>query len=127
MNRSDGPAQAPRCPPNSIAAAADGALLLFEKTGALFGRRGEIQDSRDRYAYAASAFLPQRLGKFVVLTIVTVDHRKRQDSASTRRQHYTAGFPLSGATQWDLPWKRAFPASTDRSTLDVSHLAADRD
>ena len=72
------------------------ALLLFDEADAIFGKRSETKDSRDRYANMESAYLLQRLESFGGVAILTTNLRGNIDDAFTRRFDLVAHFPFPG-------------------------------
>jgi hypothetical protein len=61
------------------AAEVGGAILLFDRVDALFGRRREVTDSLDRYANIQISYLLQRMEAYRALAI----GRGRSSAAST--------------------------------------------
>ena len=60
-------------------------VLLFDEADAIFGKRSEVQDARDRYANVEVAYLLQRMESFDGLAILTTNLRANLDEAFTRR------------------------------------------
>lgn len=55
------------------AAQEGGAILLFDEADALFGKRSEVKDSRDRYANIEVSYLLQRMECYPGLAILTTN------------------------------------------------------
>src|SRR5207245_30617 len=55
------------------AAEQSGAILLFDEADALFGKRGEVKDSHDRYANIEVSYLLQRMETYPGLAILTTN------------------------------------------------------
>jgi ATPase family associated with various cellular activities (AAA) len=106
-----------------FAAAESGAVLLFDEGDALFGKRTQVRDSRDRYANLEISYLLQRLETFRGIAIVTTNVREAVDTAFTRRMRFlvTFGFPDTG--QRATLWRRAFPPGVPTDGLDPVRLA----
>jgi hypothetical protein len=104
-------------------AAEAGAVLLFDEGDALFGRRTQVRDSRDRYANLEVSYLLQRLETFSGISIITTNQKESIDSAFTRRIRFVVGFPFPDAEQRARLWERAFPASVPVDGLDPVRLA----
>ena len=66
-------------------AARKGAILFFDEADALFGKRGEVKDSHDRYANQEISFLLQRIEKFPGVVIVASNIAAHIDEAFARR------------------------------------------
>ncbi|WP_169737014.1 ATP-binding protein, partial [Deinococcus pimensis] len=74
------------------AAEGGGCVLLFDEADALFGRRGEVREARDRYANHGVNFLLQRLESFHGLLVLTTNLEGDLDEAFTRRVRIVARF-----------------------------------
>lgn len=100
-----------------------GVLLLFDEADALFGKRSEVKDSRDRYANIEVAYLLQRMEAFQGLAILTTNLKSSIDRAFHRRLRFTVNFPFPDAAQRAAIWSLVFPAATPISGLDPEKLA----
>jgi SpoVK/Ycf46/Vps4 family AAA+-type ATPase len=105
------------------AAEEGGALLLFDEADALFGKRGEISDSRDRYANIEVGYLLQRMEAYQGLAVLTTNLKASLDRAFQRRLRFTVNFPFPDAAQREAIWTRIFPARTPTRGLDPKRLA----
>jgi SpoVK/Ycf46/Vps4 family AAA+-type ATPase len=84
-------------------------ILFFDEADAMFGKRTEILDSKDRYANQGVSYLLQRIEKFDGLVILATNHENNFDEAFKRRilSRIHIGRP-------DVPeriklWNRALP------------------
>jgi hypothetical protein len=100
-----------------------GAVLLFDEGEAVFGRRTQVKDSRDRYANLEVSYLLQRLETFGGIAIVTTNNREGIDPAFLRRMRFVVNFPFPDAEQRALLWRRAFPPDVPTDGLDPARLA----
>ena len=105
------------------AAEEGGVLLLFDEADALFGKRGEVKDSIDRYANIEVGYLLQRMENFQGLAILTTNLKSSLDKACQRRLRFSVDFPFPDAAQREAIWQRVFPAKTPREGLDTKLLA----
>jgi len=105
------------------AAEASGAVLLFDEADALFGKRGEVKDSHDRYANLEVAYLLQRMESYRGLAILTTNLRSNLDRAFVRRLRFVVQFPFPDAPQRAEIWRRAFPVATPLDGIDPDALA----
>ena len=105
------------------AAEEGGVLLLFDEADALFGKRGDVKDSHDRYANIEVSYLLQRMEAYQGLAILTTNLKSAVDKAFARRLRFTVTFPFPDATQREAIWKRIFPPSTPTRELDPRKLA----
>ena len=67
------------------AASVGGALVLFDEGDALFGKRSEVSDARDRYANIEVAYLLQRVETFEGFVIISTNLIGNVDQAFQRR------------------------------------------
>jgi hypothetical protein len=105
------------------AAEEGGVLLLFDEADALFGKRGEVKDSHDRYANIEVGYLLQRMESYSGLAILTTNLKASLDRAFQRRLRFTVTFPFPDAAQRELIWSKVFPESTPTRGLDLKKLA----
>ena len=68
-------------------------VLFFDEADALFGKRSEVRDARDRYANVEVAYLLQRMERFDGLAILATNLRLNIDDAFARRLDVTVDFP----------------------------------
>jgi ATPase family associated with various cellular activities (AAA) len=105
------------------AAEEGGVILLFDEADALFGKRGEVKDSVDRYANIEVGYLLQRMESFQGLAILTTNLKSSLDKAFQRRLRFTVDFPFPDAAQRQAIWQRIFPEKTPTEKLDAKLLA----
>jgi hypothetical protein len=105
------------------AARDSGAVLLFDEADALFGKRSEVRDSHDRYANVEISYLLQAMETYRGLALLTTNMRGAIDTAFLRRLRFVVTFPFPGAAERARIWRRAFPAATPTSGLDIAKLA----
>src|SRR5207302_760586 len=99
-------------------------VLLFDEADAIFGKRSEVRDARDRYANVEVAYLLQRMERFDGLAILTTNLRANLDDAFTRRIDVIADFPMpeedARLELWRLHLPPRLPQSDD---LDLGFMA----
>ncbi len=105
------------------AAEEGGSILLFDEADALFARRGEVRDSRDRYANVEVGYLLQRMESYQGLAILTTNLRSSLDGAFTRRLRFTIHFPIPGPEQRERIWSQVFPALAPTKEIEFARLA----
>jgi SpoVK/Ycf46/Vps4 family AAA+-type ATPase len=79
-------------------------VLLFDEADALFGKRSEVSDARDRYANLEVAYLLQRMESFDGLAILTSNLRANLDTAFLRRLDSVIDFPEPDPANRELLW-----------------------
>ncbi|MFF5287491.1 ATP-binding protein [Streptomyces sp. NPDC013171] len=104
-------------------AAEAGSVLLFDEGDALFAKRTQVRDSRDRYANLEVSYLLQRLETFRGVAILTTNAREAIDPAFVRRMRFVVTFPFPDAEQRALLWAGAFPPGVPTDGLDPRRLA----
>ncbi|MGN0597955.1 MAG: ATP-binding protein, partial [Ruminiclostridium sp.] len=100
------------------------AILFFDETDALFGKRSEIKDSHDKYANVETSFLLQKLESFDGVVLMSTNLLQNIDSAFMRRISYVINFPFPDRDRRLELWKRMFPSEMPvDSGIDFDYLA----
>jgi hypothetical protein len=79
-------------------------VLFFDEADALFGKRSEVKDARDRYANVEVAYLLQRMERFDGLAVLSTNLRANLDDAFARRLDVLADFPQPDEQQRLALW-----------------------
>jgi hypothetical protein len=99
-------------------------VLLFDEADALFGKRSEVKDARDRYANVEIAYLLQRMERFDGLAILTTNLRANLDEAFLRRLDLIVDFPMPDDVDRLRLWERHLPPILARADdVDLGFLA----
>jgi SpoVK/Ycf46/Vps4 family AAA+-type ATPase len=99
-------------------------VLLFDEADAIFGKRSEVKDARDRYANVEIAYLLQRMERFDGLAVLTTNLRANLDEAFLRRLDVIVDFPMPDEDDRCRLWERHLPESLPRAgDIDVAFLA----
>ena len=107
------------------AAESSGSALLFDEADALFGRRTEVGDARDRYANLETAYLLARIERFEGLVVLATNLRQNLDAAFARRLEFIVTFDPPDATMRARLWRRHLPPGAPLDpAVDVDDLAA---
>ena len=104
------------------AAAVGDLVLLFDEADALFGKRSEVTDARDRYANMEVAYLLQRLEAYDGLVILTTNLSQNIDPAFLRRIHAAVEFPMPSKDDRVRIWNLSL-ASAPLEDVDIDALA----
>jgi hypothetical protein len=105
-------------------ASAVNAVLLFDEADAIFGKRSEVKDARDRHANIESAYLLQRMESFDGIAVLTTNLRANLDEAFTRRLDVVADFPVPDPGQRLALWDRCLGDRLPRADdLDIAFCA----
>jgi hypothetical protein len=99
-------------------------VLLFDEADAIFGKRSEVTDARDRYANVEVAYLLQRMERFDGTAILTTNLRANIDEAFLRRLDALVDFPLPDPHHRLTIWERHLPPTVPRGDdVDLRFLA----
>lgn len=110
-----------------IFAAAEGVngVILFDEADALFGKRSEVSDARDRYANVEVAYLLQRLETYEGVAVLATNLRTNIDEAFTRRLDVLVDFPEPDPEQRLILWDRCLGLKAPRADdVDLDFLSA---
>jgi hypothetical protein len=100
-------------------------ILLFDEADALFGKRSEVKDARDRYANVEVAYLLQRMERFDGLAVLTTNLRSNVDEAFVRRLDAIIDFPMPEEDARRRLWAANLPAGVPvTDDIDLDFLAA---
>jgi SpoVK/Ycf46/Vps4 family AAA+-type ATPase len=99
-------------------------ILLFDEADAIFGKRSEVKDARDRYANVEVAYLLQRMERFDGVAILTTNLRANVDEAFLRRIDVVVEFPIPSSDERERLWRRLIrPEAPVEGEIDVGFLA----
>ena len=85
------------------------AMLFFDEADALFGKRGDVREARDRWANLEVNFLLQRVEDYAGVVILASNFRQNIDDAFLRRIHVVVEFPFPDAAARARIWCRLMP------------------
>ena len=94
-------------------------VLLFDEADALFGKRSDVSDARDRYANIEVAYLLQRIEAFDGLAILTTNLRANLDEAFQRRLDMIVEFPEPDQEARQVIWSAALDGHV--ASLNAGH------
>jgi hypothetical protein len=99
-------------------------VLLFDEADAIFGKRSEVKDARDRYANVEIAYLLQRMEAFDGLAILTTNLRANVDEAFTRRLDAIVDYPMPEEDDRRMLWRHHLPPTLPQADdVDLDFLA----
>jgi hypothetical protein len=110
-----------------VFAAAEGGnvVLLFDEADALFGKRSEVRDARDRYANTEIAYLLQRMEAYDGVSVLATNLRRNLDDAFLRRLTAAVEFPHPTAALRLAIWRKVWPPEAPLDArLDLEFMAA---
>ena len=106
------------------AASVGGALVLFDEGDAIFGKRSETNDARDRYANIEVAYLLQRVETFEGFVIISTNLAANVDQAFQRRIQGMVEFMAPDRDLRLKLWQLHLPLSVCAPEVDHDELAA---
>jgi len=100
-------------------------VLQFDEADALFAKRGEIKEARDRYANMEVSHLLSRIESHRGPVILTTNLRRNLDAAFTRRLQMVVEFPRPDVEARATLWTRLLPPRAPLAEgVDVAELAS---
>jgi hypothetical protein len=103
-----------------------GWILFFDEADALFGKRTDVSDSKDRYANQEVSYLLQRVENFDGIVILATNSRENMDKAFTRRFQSVINFPIPNAAERLRLWEKAIPETYSLAASANLRMIADR-
>ena len=99
--------------------------LFFDEADALFGRRTEVGDARDRYANLETAYLLSRLERFDGIAVLASNLRQNIDPAFGRRIEFIVPFDPPDEAERHRLWQLHLPGWARLDTgVPLAELAA---
>ena len=86
-----------------------GSVLLFDEADALFSRRTDVKDSKDRHANMEVGYLLQRMEAYTGIAILTSNLKDSIDDAFLRRLQFVVDFPFPDVDQRMRLWQSMLP------------------
>lgn len=108
-------------------AEATNAVLFFDEADALFGKRSDVSDAKDRYANIEVAYLLQRMETFNGLSILATNLRANLDDAFTRRLSLIVEFKQPEAEARLSLWKLLLGSAPLGKDVDLEALAEEHE
>lgn len=106
------------------AAESTDAVLLFDEADALFAKRGEVKDARDRWANLEASYLLQRIEEFDGIVVLSTNLQQNIDDAFMRRIDVAINFPMPDAAQRRRLWRSLIPSGVEPpGDADLDRLA----
>ena len=101
-------------------------IIFFDEADALFGKRTEVADARDRHANQEVAYLLQRIEHYEGIIVLASNFKDNLDKAFARRFESMIHFPLPDVTQRLRLWEKGFsPASILDEKVVLKKIARD--
>ncbi|MEG0110567.1 MAG: ATP-binding protein, partial [Oscillospiraceae bacterium] len=98
-------------------------ILFFDEADAIFGKRSEVNDAKDKYANTETSYILQRIEEYEGIVILATNYKKNIDEAFMRRIRYLVEFPLPSAATREEIWRGAFSSKIPLQDIDFAYLA----
>ncbi len=98
-------------------------ILFFDEADSIFGKRGEVNDSKDRYANTEVSYILQRLEQYEGIVILATNLKKNIDDAFMRRMRYIVEFPQPTQELRLEIWRSVFAPEVPLGNVDLEFLA----
>lgn len=100
------------------------AILFFDEADALFGKRTQISDARDRYANIETSYLLQKMEEYEGMVVLATNLRENMDDAFVRRIRFIVEFPFPDVEHRCRIWQTHFPEEAPvAEEVDCAFLA----
>jgi hypothetical protein len=100
-------------------------ILFFDEADALFGKRTEISDSKDKFANQETSFLLQRIEDYNGLIILATNLKPNIDMAFIRRFQSIIYFRSPNQEQREILWNNVLSRFSDQHDINLEPIAAD--
>lgn len=98
-------------------------VLFFDEADSLFGKRTQVNESKDRYANIEVSYLLQRIENYSGIVVLSTNLRSNIDKAFLRRLQYGIRFPKPDQLARKKIWMGAFPPTAPIDMLDYEELS----
>ena len=98
-------------------------ILFFDEADAIFGKRSEVNDAKDKYANTEVSYVLQRIEQYEGIVILATNYKKNIDEAFMRRMRYLVEFNLPGEELRKEIWMSSFSKEVPLESIDFDFLA----
>ncbi len=98
-------------------------ILFFDEADAIFGKRSEVKEAKDRYANTEVSYILQRIEEYDGVVILATNYQKNIDEAFMRRIRYHIEFNLPTADIRKEIWQGAIPPELPTTDIDYDYLS----
>ena len=98
-------------------------ILFFDEADAVFGKRSEVADAKDKYANTEVSYILQRIEAYDGIVILSTNYKGNIDAAFMRRIQYILNFHLPDEEERLSIWKGCFPKESPLEEVDFEYLA----
>lgn len=98
-------------------------ILFFDEADAIFGKRSEVNDSKDRYANNEVSYILQRIEQYDGIVLLASNYKKNIDEAFMRRMRYLIEFQMPSKQIRKEIWQSCFTDGIPCSEIDFAFLS----
>ena len=98
-------------------------ILFFDEADAIFGKRTEVTEAKDKYANTEVSFILQRIEEYNGIVILTSNMKNNIDTAYMRRMKYVVHFEMPDEDTRCEILKSSFSAGVPIKDLDLRFIA----
>ena len=98
-------------------------VLFFDEADAIFGKRSDVNEAKDKYANTEVSYILQRIEQYDGIVILATNYRKNIDEAFMRRIRYVVEFSLPDKELRKELWQTSFSKEIQTEGLDFEYLA----
>jgi len=98
-------------------------ILFFDEADAIFGKRTEVRETKDRYANTEVSYLLQRMEQYDGVVLLATNFRNNIDEAFMRRMKYVLEFEMPDVQMRKNIWQSGFSKEVPLADIDFDYLA----
>ncbi len=98
-------------------------ILFFDEADAIFGKRSDVNDAKDRYANTDVSYILQRIEEYDGIVLLATNFKKNIDEAFMRRMRYVVEFNLPNEALRREIWACSFAKEVPTAGIDFDYLA----
>ncbi len=98
-------------------------ILFFDEADAIFGKRTEVKETKDRYANTEVSYILQRIEQYDGIILLATNFRNNIDEAFMRRMKYVLEFKLPDVQLRKKIWQSGFSQEVPLRDIDFDYLA----
>lgn len=98
-------------------------ILFFDEADAIFGKRTEVKDAKDKYANTEISYILQRIEDYDGIVLLATNLRTNIDEAFMRRMRYVVEFKMPDKQTRKEIWKDCLEGKMQLMDIDFDYLA----
>lgn len=98
-------------------------ILFFDEADAIFGKRMEVKEAKDRYANTEVSYILQRIEQYNGIVLLATNFKNNIDEAFMRRMKYAVEFEMPDTNIRKEIWMSGFSRDVPLENIDFDYLA----